>query len=238
MMSRTNQWIAIALVAVLAILVGGWFLVVNPKHQHADELNSQADSAQQQVQSLRTQLATLAMEKERLPAAKAKIAAFTKKIPADAAVPSLVRLLNVAEKSSGVSITAITPGAATAYVAPGSAVTATTTTATTTSDSGLMQIPVSLTVAGEYFQLEQFVSSLEQLQRRFLVTGYALTPAKDGGAASTTTTTTTSSDKNALSLDVTGLVFEAPSGASATSSAAPPTTAGGPKTSATTSSTN
>lgn len=263
-MNKLQQWVAFTAVAVLAILVGGWFFVVSPRRAHVDDLNTQAAAAQSQLTSLQSQVAMLKAQAKDLPAQRAKIAALSKQIPDDAQLPTLIRQLTATAAKSGVDLVTLAPGPPTPLTtvttgsttlppsaasspakpgtttAPASTGTAATGAAGTAAAPGstgvagtaatpgsLMTVPVQITVRGSYFQLEKFLSSLEQLQRRYLVTGYTLTPGATGAGASTSTMTT----GNSLDLQLTGMAFEAPGFSTSTATPAggtspvPPTTA-------------
>lgn len=254
-MNKLQQWVALTAVAVLAILVGGWFFVVSPRRAHVDDLNTQAAAAQSQLTSLQSQVAMLKAQAKDLPAQRAKIAALSKQIPDDAQLPTLIRQLTATAAKSGVDLVTLAPGPPTALTTvttgpttlPPSAASSSTKPGTTTAPAAtgtaatpavpgstgaaaapgsLMTVPVQITVRGSYFQLEKFLSSLEQLQRRYLVTGYTLSPSTSAGASTSTMTT-----GNSLDLQLTGMAFEAPGFSTSTATPAggtspvPPTTA-------------
>lgn len=256
-MSKIQQWVAFTAVAVLAILVGGWFLVVSPKRAKVDDLHTQAAAAQSQVVDLQGKVNMLKMQAKDLPAQQAKIAALSKQIPDDAQLPTLVRQLTATAKAAGVNLVTLSPsvpvpltpttngpttlpppaagstaktGTATAPAATGTA--GTTGTAATGS---LMTVPVQITVRGNYFQLELFVSKLEQLQRRFLVSAYDVGPTGSTGGASTSTggaSTSTMASGTSLDLQLTGTAFEAPGFSTSRATTTAGGTSSGPTTAA------
>jgi Tfp pilus assembly protein PilO len=184
-----KQWVALAAVAALVILAGGWFLLVSPKRSSAADLRAQADSKQRANQALQTTLADLRAKAKGLPAQQAKLAAVAAKIPDNSAMPNLIRALNAAADSTGVELVSMAPGQPTA-VAPAVAA-AKVTTATATSGSTatspnaaagsaavgtLQSIPVNLSVVGSYFQVAEYLDRLENLTRAFRVTSFSLAP--------------------------------------------------------------
>jgi len=58
-MTQTRKWSLVALVAVLAILAAGWFLLVSPKRGEASDLHAQNSSAIQANDQLRAKLREL-----------------------------------------------------------------------------------------------------------------------------------------------------------------------------------
>jgi len=194
-MTKTRIWIVATTVLVVAVLAGGWLLLVSPKRAETDELRTQTVAAQEEARELRSQLQVLRRQEAELPAQQAKLAAIERQIPTDPMLPVLVRSLTAAARASGSTLKTISPGLPVA-------VATTTESATTAADqvvSPLASVPLNLELTGTYFQLEQFIASLEQLQREFLVDTFSISSdaAPDSGGA--------------LSLSVTGRVFVAAS---------------------------
>lgn len=206
-MDKLKQWIALTVVGVLAVLAGGWFLLVSPKHSDAAALRSQAAQQVSANSALQTQLAMLKAQAKNLPAQQAKLAAVAAKIPDNPALPTLVRALTKAADDTGVELVSLAPGqptpvggAATARaVAPGGAVAA-------SGGAGQLQsIGLVLNVVGGYFQVEQFLDSVENLSRAMKVTNFIAAPGGNPLKASPGSTATAST----LSTTVTGTVYMA-----------------------------
>jgi Tfp pilus assembly protein PilO len=226
-MSMTQRWSFVAFVAALAVLAGGWFLLVSPKRGEAADLKSQATKQDSTNAGLVQQLAILKEQQADLPTQQARLAVLGQRIPTDPALPGLVRSLSAAARQSGVSLDELTPTtpvplAGPVAAAPVAAPATTTDSSSTdaTSDTSapapvaapaaptLLQIPLEAKVSGSFFELEQFVNKLEGLQRSFLVSGFTIAPLTASGAAATTTTTTTATGDLVLTLQ--GRVFLAP----------------------------
>jgi Tfp pilus assembly protein PilO len=210
-----KKWTALAVVAALVILAGGWFLLVSPKRSNAADLRGQAVDKQRSNQGLQTQLAVLKGQAKDLPKQQAKLAAVAAKIPSDPAMPALVRALNKAASDANVELVSMAPGTP----SPATAASAGTTTATTATASagsaagGLQQISVTLNVVGSYFQVAEYLDRLEGLTRAFRVTGFTLAP---GTNPVTATTGQASPDSGkVLTANITGQVYEAPGASSA-----------------------
>ncbi|MCW2672355.1 MAG: hypothetical protein JWP14_944 [Frankiales bacterium] len=220
-MEKLKQWVALTVVGVLAIGAGGWFLVISPKRQDAVDLRTQAASKEATNRSLETTLSQLKAQQKQLPAEQAKLAKVAAKIPDNPALPGLVRALSNAADAAGVELVSMSPAAPIAVTAATSAKTATATTtaagkgastparspaAASAATGSLEQIGVTLNVVGSYFQVEEFLSGLEDLQRAFKVSGITLAPGSNPLKPSTATAATTG---RSLTAAVTGAVYMA-----------------------------
>ena len=203
-MDKLKQWVALTVVGCLAIVAGGWFLLVSPKRQHATELRQAAAIQVDANNALETQLVQLKAQARDLPKEQAKLAAVAARIPDSRAMPALIRALNKAAKSSGVELVSVSPSSTTLVAAAslatapvavpaaasparpaaappagtsGAAVAAPAAAAASSSAAGqLASIGVTLNVVGGFFQIEQFVSALESLQRSMRLTNVSLAP--------------------------------------------------------------
>lgn len=198
-MTKTQQWSALTGLAVVVVLLAGWFLLVAPKRGEVADLREQTTAQEQRHQQVRTQLAMLKAQDADLPAQRARLAEIAAKLPDGTALPALVRSLTETADRSGVDIVSMTPGQPTAVTASsgsssgssaagssGTGSSGTGSSGTGSSGTGsagagnagqLASIPVTLQVHGGYFQLEGFVHRLETLRRAFLVTGVTLAPS-------------------------------------------------------------
>ena len=229
-------------VLIIGILAASWFLLVSPKRSEAADLRRQATKQLASNDALVLKLNELKAQSLDLPKQKAQLALMHKQVPDNPALPTLIRDLTAAGKKVGVQVMSMKPGLpAPVAIAAAAPVAAATTTGTdtssaagtgTTTDSGtpapaapiapvaapLYMAPITLEIAGSYFEVEQFINRLERLQRSFLVSGFTLKPgAPATGATGSTTTSTT----DGLSLSITGQVFLSPNVASSTPAAAP-----------------
>jgi type IV pilus assembly protein PilO len=204
-----KKWTALAVVAALVILAGGWFLLVSPKRSNAADLRAQAVEKQRSIQGLQTQLAVLKAQAKDLPKQQAKLAAVAAKIPSDPAMPALVRALNKAASDANVELVSMAPGMPTASTAAAVSSPATASTARTGAAAGsLQQISVTLNVVGSYFQVAEYLDRLEGLTRAFRVSGFTLAPGANPVKA--TAGQATADSGKVLNANITGLVFETP----------------------------
>jgi|SRR5947209_237952 len=197
-MNKTRQWAMLTAVACLAVLAAGWFLVVKPQRAHATSLRSQAAGVAASNDKLRSQVGQLRQQQQDLPAQQKLLSQIATKIPDNPALPGLIRQLSAAADGAGVDLISLAPSAPTvATTAPGAvtaagagATAATTAGASSTSPaaSPLASIPITVQVQGSYFNIEQFFSAVESLNRAMLVGGFTLTPASGtGGSAASST---------------------------------------------------
>lgn len=196
-MTKLRQlWLLTALASV-AILAGGYFLLVSPKASKAASLRDEAETQQQANNRLRAQIAQLNRQKKDLPKQQAELEKFAAKIPNNPALPSLIRSLSDAADNAGVELISLSPGtpALVATSVPGgttAAAAGSTTKSAATAPAAatlpIAAIPVSVEVTGTYSQVSQFLSEIEGLPRAFLVNGFNVNPgdtspraAKDNG---------------------------------------------------------
>jgi type IV pilus assembly protein PilO len=203
-MTMTRKWSALAVVAALAILAAGWFLLISPKRGEAADLHDKAAAQDQENARLQQKLSILIAQQKNLPQQRAKLAEFRVHIPDNPALPTLIRDLTAAGRKVGVSIDTMAPSLPEAVVAdvttPVAQGTTTATTAPASTGGSLYQVPLTLDVSGSYFELEQFLNKLEGLRRSMLVTGFTL------GAADSTAGSTAGD----LRLSLNGRVFMSP----------------------------
>lgn len=186
-MDKLRQWIAVTVVLVIAIAAAGWFLLISPKKQEAQDIRTQAAAQVAANQGLRLELATLKAQAKALPQQQAKLAAVAAKIPDNPALPSLIRALTAAAADAGVELLSLSPtkpaavaaAPAAGVVAPPAAGAPAAAAPAGPSAGTLQSIGVSLSVAGGYFQVEQFLDRLESLSRAMKVGQIALAPGSN-----------------------------------------------------------
>jgi Tfp pilus assembly protein PilO len=224
-MSDIRKLSAGAVVLILAVLAGGWFLLVAPKHHSTSALESQATSQESKNASLLQQLQVLQAQQQDLPQQEAKLADLRTRIPNNPALPTLIRDLTAAATKVGISLDSLAPAAPVSVVAAPEAVTAAPSTAGAAAAApALFQVPLTLKVTGSYFAIEQYLNRLEGLKRSLMVTGFTLTP----GAGDTTSATATAATGSDLTVTLTGRVFLSQAAAPTTSTPiAPAATASG-----------
>lgn len=172
-MDKLKQWVALALVGCLAVLAGGWFLLVGPKRAEAAELRAAKTAQEATNASLRTKLQVLAAQARDLPRQEAVLARVGKQLPSTTDLPGLVRALERTAVEHDVELVDIAPTLPAPLDAPAPGAAAPAGAAVT---SGLSVVTVTLNVVGGYFPLQQFLGGLEGMTRATRVTSLALTP--------------------------------------------------------------
>lgn len=215
-MEKLKQYVVFTVLGCLVVLAAGWFLLVSPKRSDASALRTAAESQVAANAQLSTQLQVLKAQAKDLPKQQARLAAVAAKIPANPALPALVRALTAAATASGVELVSMTPGnptlvvgaaATTPAATTGSAAAAPTTAGASPSAGQLASIPLTLNIVGGYFQAEQFVAALESLPRSMRVT--ALTVAPGANPVKPASENATLDDGKSLLTVITGQVFMA-----------------------------
>ena len=218
-MSKINQWVALGVLAVLAVLAGGWFLLVAPDRSEAEALRVQAEEQAVANDRARTQLQVLQAQADALPEQRARLADVAARIPDQAQLPALIRALTDAAEDGDVEFVSLVPGTPVPLAAPapvavagseeeGATPVAPSTTAAGSTAGSLHAIPVTLNVVGGYYQVERYVAALEDLPRALRITGLTLAPGDNpvappqaGGNVD---------DGRSLAAVITGTVFLAP----------------------------
>ena len=140
MIARVNPMVAIALssLAVLVVVVVGWFMFVSPERSKADKLDTQQSQVDAQ---LATDEALVAAPHRK--ATQAQLAAAKLALPDTPEVSTILRQLAKFATESHTQLDTITPSAPVAAGATQS-------------------IPITLTFEGRYFGLQQLMSLLQQ----------------------------------------------------------------------------
>jgi Tfp pilus assembly protein PilO len=235
-MTKTRQWTAFTAVAVLVVFAAGWFLLVKPQRSHASDLRSQTLTQQQQNQQLLSQISALQAEEKSLPAQQAALQKFGTEVPDNPAEPTLIRQLSASANGSNVDLVSITPGTATVLSAAAAASAGTTSLSGAPSAAGqLVELPVALSISGDYADIESFFMSLEKMPRSLLVGSWTLCGSSGSGSSSGGTgcsapagASGAAASPNALTGTLNADVFYAPPGGSTatatTGTVTPPTT--------------
>jgi Tfp pilus assembly protein PilO len=241
-MDKLKQWVALTVLGCLAIMAGGWFLLVSPKRGEAEQLRLDTAAQDSANATLRTQLEVLRAQAKDLPKKQADLARVAAKIPDNPGLPGLIRALTAASTSAGVELVYVTPGTPVAVaaalpagaapvdpataVAPaappaGAAPGAPTDAAAPPAPLGgsLTEIPLSINVIGGYFEVAQFLANIEDLPRALRVENLNVTPGTS--PTSTDKKPASTEDGRSLTSTITGSVFMAADRPAATPVVAP-----------------
>jgi Tfp pilus assembly protein PilO len=207
--SRTAKWSAGAALACVVVLAATWFLLISPRRAQVAETRDQQVAAQQANDVLRAKVAQLKAQFAELPQTKAELARLHQQLTPTADMPALVRTISDLSTAAGTSLTNITPGVASALGAAsgtaGSAPAAGGSGASAADAKGVVSIPMSIVVNGDYYQVVGFVRLLQtQMSRALVISGLQLDQAGSG--------------LGLVTLNLTGSVFALPDTTSSASS--------------------
>lgn len=154
--------IVLMAIAVLAVLAGGWVLVVSPERKQAGEAESAVQSARGQLESAQTQANAARTAQRRYAAAYSSVVSLGKAVPATQEVPSLIYQLQLASDMRSVdfnSITSGTSGGSSSTPSPSAA-------AATASAGGFTQMPFTFQFRGSFAGLGHLLGEVQGFARR------------------------------------------------------------------------
>lgn len=153
--------ISLLVIGVLAvvILIGGWFLGVDPQLSRIEAANSQRTLVLQKNTIQEARNAQLAADKAKLPELQAQLDSGLAQIPSDRSQQALIDQLNAAALASGTGLVSVT------FDAPVDAVAPAGVAVTLPSSATLVTVPLTMTVAGSRANLEAFLVHLQSVPR-------------------------------------------------------------------------
>ena len=184
---------------VLALLL--WAILVSPQNSKLSSLQAQETSLQTQATGLQAKLASLKTEQQKLSGSCADLQKIATQIPSvqsptdvDAEESSFERQFNALTASSGVALSQFS-GFAPATTTSGSAPASTGTTST----GGVVPVPTTLAVAGNYGQMTAFVNGLDSFPRLFVIQRFVLAFGANAATISSGSSSSSSTAAQALS---------------------------------------
>lgn len=176
---------------IAVALLLGWFLGVSPIFDQITAVSLQTNNLQQANAASSARLVTLKKQFANIGELEKKLEDLQDSIPADADIPGFLAEINALCAANGVSLTSLTVNDALAYVAPGAVVApatpdpsatpgATVAPGVTDPSTGLIAIPVKVTVSGPYSQVMAFAGALQTGKRLLLVAKLTLTGSASG----------------------------------------------------------
>lgn len=152
--------VALIVVAVVAVVL------VLPKRSEVGKANEELEAAKREQQSLNAQLGQLEEAKEQAPEVERELAELETLIPPTADAPGLIELISEAAEISAIDFFTVAPGAP------------------TVDGSGTFSVmTVQISVVGDFFSMEEFLSRLEALPRAMKVMSVSLAPSASEDAA-------------------------------------------------------
>ena len=217
-MTKNRLSMVIAVLAMVVVALGGFFLGVQPKLAQAAADGAQQATIDTQNAAKTTELERLRERAKTLPDLQEELATLTAAVPGTASMSSFYASVDDVAGRTGVTVSAITTSDAVAYSPPAAAAPSgssddTPTSATTASPSSsatgaptpppvttdpaitaanFSAVPVTVSVDGDFAQALAFVSGMQDAPRLFLVnaiTSSTADSATDDGAPAATTWT-------------------------------------------------
>jgi Tfp pilus assembly protein PilO len=201
----------IGLAAAFLVVIVAWYLVIySPKTDELSDAQAQLATEQKTTEDLQSQLARLQEEQKNATQQAALLDKFDAAIPELPDLAEFIIQANDIADESGIEFLSIAP-------------------APPTSDGTISTIGLTITISGGFFQVKDYLTKLEDLDRLVIVDSVNLASA---GSGDTTTGSTSVSDGISLSVNLTGRMFTRAAPTSADGSVTPPPAT--PDTSATT----
>ena len=158
----TRDRLVLIVIAMLALLAGGWLMLVSPEREKAAKLEAQVNTASTQLTSAEGELATARGAQSRYSTAYTSIVNLGKAVPASQEVPSLIFQLEQASNLKRVDFTSIVSGTGNGGPASGSGSAATPAA----SASGFSQMPFTFVFNGNFFDLYRLFQQLNGFAQR------------------------------------------------------------------------
>jgi Tfp pilus assembly protein PilO len=222
--NRTAKWSAGTAALCAVLLVATWFLLVTPRRAAAAETRAAQAAAQQANDVLRAKLQQLRAQFADLPRTQAELAKLHQQVTPTADLADVVRSVSALSSAAGTTLEGIAPSAPTAVggasagraatggtsnaVSGGASGGAASTAAASGSGSGssadgtasaargVIDIPLSITVTGDYYQVVGFIRRVQTEMSRALLIGGVQINQEEAGAT--------------VRLNLTGHVFTLP----------------------------
>ncbi len=182
---KRNNVIVIGAVAVVAIIALWYVFLYSPLNDDLSSAQAETATAQKQTQDLQATLAQLQSVKNSLPEKQALLNKLDKAVPKNPDLAEFIVQANDIADQAGIEFLSIAPGTPAAGT------------------GGVSQISLTITLSGSFFQLQDYLQSLESLDR--LVVIDALNVA--GSSASAGSGDAATSSGTTLAVTLTGKMF-------------------------------
>jgi len=220
-MSSRDRSVLIGLV-LLAVLAGGWILVVSPKRKEAKSVQATVASAQSEVNTAEGALTNARAAQAQYSTSYSAVVNLGKAVPPSQEVASLMYQLEEASNLRSVSFNSIVVGASGSSGASSSS-----SGATAAASTGFTQMPFTFIFTGGFFSLEHLFRQLTSFTTHQGATGLAVSGRLltiQGVKLSPEASATGKSQ--VLTGTVTATAYVLPAGSSLTSGASPAAPAG------------
>ena len=195
---------------LLVIILLWYFLLYSPQNDDLSSAQAQTATEQKKTDALQADLARLQSQAKNSTQAAALLRKLDAAVPEQPDLAEFIIQANDIADQSGISFLSISPSPPTA-------------------GTGASVINLTISIQGSFFQLEDYLRLLEQLERLVIVDGITI-------SASNADSTSTGSSGTTLGVTLTGRMFTraAPVDSTGTGSTTPGTTTPGGSTSTTT----
>lgn len=172
-MRPERLWIIGGAFTAAILLVVGYYFVIRPRYQEAEDLRAQAAETTIEVTKLRARIAELDKDNRNLDQYTAQLVKDLDALPASDSVAALLRQVQHAGDLTGVTVSGVSVGGATDVAAPG--------------PLQVHALPISLTAAGPAGRIDPFLDQLQKVQPRALLVGAANLATTEGRTSLTLT---------------------------------------------------
>jgi Tfp pilus assembly protein PilO len=214
--------IVLTVIVVMAVLAGGWLLVVSPERKQATKVTAEVEKAKSELSSAEGQLASARTAQTQYAAAYASIVSLGKAVPATQEVPSLIDQISQATNEKDIEFSSIVAGGGSS---------SSSSAASAASSAGFTAMPFTFVVNGSFSDLEHLFANVDGFATRtpsgtVAVSGRLLTVQ---GVKLAPTTSPDGSDTKDLSGTITATAYQLPAsqGVTGVATAASPTGATG-----------
>jgi type II secretory pathway pseudopilin PulG len=205
-MSSANNRLIVAMVAVAALAIGFWMLVLSPKRQEASDLSRQVNQAQRSLSQHRAEVAVAVQARREFPVDYQQLVVLGKAVPGDDDTPSLLVQFNQISEEAKVRFQTFKmksdgggggeepapPPAEGTPVPPTEAAASLLPLGAAIGPAGLAVMPYELTFRGDFFRLADFIKGLDALVetenakvnvngRLITIDGFILEPDSEAG---------------------------------------------------------
>lgn len=229
-MTGRDRLMLIAMVAI-AIVVGGYLLVVSPEREKASKLNAEVAAAHQQLETAQSEAEEATSARNHYTAAYASLVSLGPAVPASSETPALVYALDAATKSKQVEFSSITSGSGSGSSSGSSASSSSSGTSAASASASFRQMPFSFVFAGSFEDLYRLLAQLEGFTAQTSVGGLRVSGrlltidgiqlAGAGGSSSGSSSGSSNRSSGGLSVTVTATAYVLPPGQATPTGVAP-----------------